>query len=85
MRRFPQDIVNKLLEIMWTDWHCDVRQAASHALGRCGQGKAVSVVVVVVVVVVWCSVVVVVILVLVLVLVLVDISMRCVRANLYFK
>ena len=36
-----QDIVNKLTDLMWKDWHSEVRKAAAQTLGKAGHGKDV--------------------------------------------
>ena len=36
-----QDISNKLSELMWNDWHTDVRRAAAHCLGKTQHGRDV--------------------------------------------
>ena len=41
MESLLQDIVNKLLYLMWNDWHKEVRKVAAQSLGRTGHGKAV--------------------------------------------
>ena len=36
-----QDLVNKLKNLMWFDWHTEVRKAAAQTLGKTGHGKEV--------------------------------------------
>ena len=36
-----QDLVNKLKNLMWFDWHTEVRKAAAQTLGKTGNGKEV--------------------------------------------
>lgn len=36
-----RDLVHKLTQLMWTDWHSEVRKAAAQVLGRTGHGKDV--------------------------------------------
>ncbi|XP_074643741.1 HEAT repeat-containing protein 4-like [Tubulanus polymorphus] len=36
-----RDLVNKLADLMWNDWHADVRIAAAQCLGKTGHGKDV--------------------------------------------
>ncbi|XP_071089741.1 HEAT repeat-containing protein 4-like [Haliotis cracherodii] len=36
-----RDITNKLSELMWSDWHNDVRKAAAHCLGKTQHGRDV--------------------------------------------
>ena len=36
-----QDLVHKLTNLMWFDWHTEVRKAAAQALGKTGHGKDV--------------------------------------------
>lgn len=38
---FPQDISQKLSELMWHDWHEEVRKAAAQCLGKAGHGRDV--------------------------------------------
>ena len=37
----PKDITHKLSNLMWNDWHHEVRKAAAQTLGRTGHGKEV--------------------------------------------
>ena len=36
-----QDIAHKLAEVMWYDWHAEVKKAAAQCLGKTGHGKEV--------------------------------------------
>ncbi len=36
-----QDITHKLANIMWNDWHKEVRTVAAQTLGKTGHGKEV--------------------------------------------
>lgn len=36
-----QDIANKLADLMWNDWHEEVRKAAAQSLGKTGHGRYV--------------------------------------------
>lgn len=36
-----QDITQKLSELMWYDWHVEVRKAASQCLGKTSHGRDV--------------------------------------------
>ena len=36
-----QDITNKLADLMWNDWHSEVRRAAAQCLGKTGHGREV--------------------------------------------
>lgn len=36
-----QDLVNKLINLMWFDWHTEMRKAAAQTLGKTGHGKEV--------------------------------------------
>lgn len=38
---YLQDIKHKLIQLMWSDWNKDVRQAAAQALGQMSLGKEV--------------------------------------------
>ena len=36
-----QDITNKLSDLMWNDWHAEVRRSAAQCLGKTGHGRDV--------------------------------------------
>lgn len=36
-----QDLVHKLINLMWNDWHTEVRNAAAQTLGKTCHGKDV--------------------------------------------
>ena len=36
-----QDITNKLTDLMWHDWHSEVRRASAQCLGKTGHGRDV--------------------------------------------
>ena len=36
-----QDITSKLADLMWNDWHSDVRKSAAQCLGKTSHGKEV--------------------------------------------
>ena len=38
---YLQDITSKLSDLMWNDWHSDVRNSAAQCLGKTSHGKEV--------------------------------------------